>query len=1094
MSFEAELKKPFGLTMEPIDDGMGCLIWTVNEEEGCGSFTWNQTAEEDQKIIAGHRIIGASAPGEEIESFDGYTFKDIIASLKAVLVSSDIVRMRFARETEEDRVRKAAAEAERQRAAQAERDRRNEAEAAVKPADQVQVQDAPGHSAGAPSFPPAAATTALVGVMKLKAAGLLSKWSFKNYFLVLEEPGKLLIYTKDDRKDQKGLVLLEHTIISLRSSSRWLMALRPQQDPANKAKEYVLEATSEEEQKAWLAALVDHGCSFRESVRQGELLIAAGANNKALKKRWVILYNHYMEYFKNDGDVHPMGRIAIGPDVAIKSVGFVGSTQAVFQVTQPDEKESHFIAHPSQMESEEWCELLRQMSATKSVDERMSSQSMLETPLWYRKEGKRGRGGLFEKGWAVLMADRMLLFAFKFAEKPIFCFLVTTDLHCADESTGFTAAPFGWAMQPAADDDEDWKFHVASDIDETRAQWLEQLKAVASQHNGVVNAESIKEGHLNKLYKKKAGMARRHCVLLQDNLVYYNHKWDVVQAGVVPIYPETVIAKITKEDAKRAGVSLSRAAAKPFMLAITPTEDEGERPYYFGCVDEEERGAWHEAFSKLIASKTKKNKHDDSLLEGYLVKAGENMYRWQKRYFALNKERIFYYRKKYDVVPAGCIFMPGGTTVREEALQPFGFCVSNCHDQSGRQYHIQAANEEERNEWIATIKAQISGKKVTKAYVDSKKEGYLLRKGLTKDWKKWYVTLFADRLLISKTKYRGGGTESKWRPSSPRSDVQSSVRASSPMSLGAQSDDDNNAPGKDKATKAVMIWSGASVAAHEEEVKDNKDPLQCFAVSESLCDGAKPFILRCSSEEEKNEWISAIKETLDAAPTKLHENSVLEGYLEKTGAGLHKEAWQNRYFILFPGEIHYCKFLSEPHVLRITKTTKTTPVGLQGQFTLEGCADRDRNYKIRAKDADVRREWIDAIADAVANTDKVQLAEVDRILQEQVEDVDEDPLPPPIAAPVDAKAAHEPNPEEPTPNELDPKPEEQAKLEAEPKPKLDDPKADNPEPDPATEPKLPTADPEPERELDPNPETEPQQSTEPENDAETETETEAGTA
>lgn len=100
------------------------------------------------------------------------------------------------------------------------------------------------------------------------------------------------------------------------------------------------------------------------------------------------------------------------------------------------------------------------------------------------------------------------------------------------------------------------------------------------------------------------------------------------------------------------------------------------------------------------------------LKKGWLRKHGGMVQKWQRRWFVLNGDCLFYFAKDDDLRPLGSIFLPGNKVVRHEfnADDPdkFLFEVVSGKEPSKssnqESFLLCAASDEERQDWIKAIK------------------------------------------------------------------------------------------------------------------------------------------------------------------------------------------------------------------------------------------------------------------------------------------------------------------------------------------------------------------------------------------------------
>lgn len=95
--------------------------------------------------------------------------------------------------------------------------------------------------------------------------------------------------------------------------------------------------------------------------------------------------------------------------------------------------------------------------------------------------------------------------------------------------------------------------------------------------------------------------------------------------------------------------------------------------------------------------------------EGNLLKIGEHVRNWKKRFFALLPGQLVYFKKQYDPTKLGTIILSTGTQVIEEATEKgdkilFSIILSGTN---GRKYSIKCADTKEAVSWIKALKKEI---------------------------------------------------------------------------------------------------------------------------------------------------------------------------------------------------------------------------------------------------------------------------------------------------------------------------------------------------------------------------------------------------
>lgn len=88
--------------------------------------------------------------------------------------------------------------------------------------------------------------------------------------------------------------------------------------------------------------------------------------------------------------------------------------------------------------------------------------------------------------------------------------------------------------------------------------------------------------------------------------------------------------------------------------------------------------------------------------EGYLNKKGEVNKTFQRRYFVLKGNLLFYFEKKGDKEPIGVIILEGCTIELDEDDEQFSFKIE-FHGTNNRSYILSAESQEAMEQWMKAL-------------------------------------------------------------------------------------------------------------------------------------------------------------------------------------------------------------------------------------------------------------------------------------------------------------------------------------------------------------------------------------------------------
>eukprot|EP01095_Lingulamoeba_sp_RSL-Kostka_P011926 TRINITY_DN464_c0_g2_i3.p1 TRINITY_DN464_c0_g2~~TRINITY_DN464_c0_g2_i3.p1 ORF type:complete len:497 (-),score=192.33 TRINITY_DN464_c0_g2_i3:35-1525(-) len=97
------------------------------------------------------------------------------------------------------------------------------------------------------------------------------------------------------------------------------------------------------------------------------------------------------------------------------------------------------------------------------------------------------------------------------------------------------------------------------------------------------------------------------------------------------------------------------------------------------------------------------NEWGNPIKEGELKKQGAMRKNWKTRWFILQDDNLFYFKKKSDATPIDCIPLTSCTVNQSLKKKKNGNVFEIRSSDFTRVYYIQCKNEEERNDWMESI-------------------------------------------------------------------------------------------------------------------------------------------------------------------------------------------------------------------------------------------------------------------------------------------------------------------------------------------------------------------------------------------------------
>mmetsp|Transcript_2621 Transcript_2621/g.4960 ORF Transcript_2621/g.4960 Transcript_2621/m.4960 type:complete len:1284 (-) Transcript_2621:84-3935(-) len=291
-----------------------------------------------------------------------------------------------------------------------------------------------------------------------------------------------------------------------------------------------------------------------------------------------------------------------------------------------------------------------------------------------------------------------------------------------------------------------------------------------SQHKQVVAVKRFQDSLMEGTLKKCGGRIKtwnsRYFVLFSDKLIYFKdeHTTDKAAKGEIPIAVDTCF-----------NLALNRDSC---TFTITPPTQTGHHVNYEMRADSEADAiSWSQAIERLLKAKKRDREASrglqgfrlseiqaalqtveisspkmisESVQEGFLMKRGNNIKTWKKRYFVLLNDKLNYYTTNSIKTIKGSIQLHGNAAV--ELVPDLPCTLSVCTEMGGRRYIMTAKDDEEVNSWKEVLEAVITRARPlehseAKIAFHSVLEGKLRKKGGTLgNWANRYFVLFSNKL------------------------------------------------------------------------------------------------------------------------------------------------------------------------------------------------------------------------------------------------------------------------------------------------------------------------------------------------------------
>jgi len=209
-------------------------------------------------------------------------------------------------------------------------------------------------------------------------------------------------------------------------------------------------------------------------------------------------------------------------------------------------------------------------------------------------------------------------------------------------------------------------------------------------------AQVTKEGYLYKMGHKYKSWKKRYFRLEGANLTYHNSATDNRGLGSIFLQGANLHAYSPE------------VFDRPHLFGVTPLGS--KRTYLMMAESDTDRNYWLSAIKTAgknrVELQNEKKIDAHSLKEGFLNKMGGSIKTWKRRYFVLQPDVIWYYANSWDPKPSGSIDLSKGASLSLELKGTYRnenlFAITP--NGSKRKFMLQAADDVDRQEWMAAIR------------------------------------------------------------------------------------------------------------------------------------------------------------------------------------------------------------------------------------------------------------------------------------------------------------------------------------------------------------------------------------------------------
>eukprot|EP00736_Rhodelphis_marinus_P009162 Rmarinus@m.12752 len=513
---------------------------------------------------------------------------------------------------------------------------------------------------------------------------------------------------------------------------------------------------------------------IRDPDREGYMKKLGGTNN-VWRKRYFVLKDRTLHYFKNKNDKRATGFIDLEDCTIEESMTPCGDgTKNVFRIQPNDERKTYYIATETDEDRFEWVNVLKKSAHGSSAPAtRRDTKSMVVTvgnivdpehEGYLRKMG--GTNTRWKKRYFVLKNAHLYYFETNKAPKPLGMIpLENTTIREAHPSPD---AKYQWSLGIFPEDESVKKYFLCADTGDEFDAWMQKLLRskpgegepdtplvstltnVRTSHGGSVSVSgdfaattagkfigAEKEGYMKKLGGGNDRWRKRWFVLKEGTLYYFERPHSEKPLGAVELDGCSIEHAQPVADPRRR-----------FCLAVVPPGAlQMYQKTYYVCLDsEEDRDSWQSALQAAVdrceamygdshgapeaggteetivmSSGSTGGKVVEPNYVGYLKKLGGTNDRWKKRWFVLKDRMLYYYKTENDTQPIGFICLDGYEATRTvvtadpRRVHTLGLFPQ---DVGRKTYYLCADTGRELDHWIRHLTIVLRGRPRSPAALD----------------------------------------------------------------------------------------------------------------------------------------------------------------------------------------------------------------------------------------------------------------------------------------------------------------------------------------------------------------------------------------
>jgi hypothetical protein len=509
--------------------------------------------------------------------------------------------------------------------------------------------------------------------------------------------------------------------------------------------------TSEEAMKQSAASLKSpEKCGWLDKTHKNEK-----GELRGWRKRWFVIKDDLLYYFKSPSDALPTGVIALeGCKVKTEQAAVSENQPHIFEVSS--KSISMFLRASGLTEGLSWIQTLEACSIVLISAKKSNEEEEVDVGNAWDKPMKSGFLQKAAPGTKVVDGKTVWIKRFFILKgECLYFFKDAIDLKTPEGIIDVGPPAVVKRVRDRLDVQSPANvFYLrCDDGEEASGSWealiAQSIKMERSRIADVSNLSKIDRGIASLNFPERQGYLtkqgsfiknwKRRLFLLQNGLLlYYNdaNDYPLKPQGIVPVSEECSVQRVTLPDVVGFAIELYHPSLDCYLMCADTAE---ERDAWIDdlnktidsmiALQDERNWAIEEAVSKGDSSEAVDAKINDLTLiqtrkMGFLLRRDEGVITsWNKRFFSIRNGFLFCYKEKEsEVYPENAVPLRRCQVYESAQTTKKNFSLEIVHPKLASPYIVCASNKEDMDEWILALKWTIKQYEVQDAALNLRRE------------------------------------------------------------------------------------------------------------------------------------------------------------------------------------------------------------------------------------------------------------------------------------------------------------------------------------------------------------------------------------